>query len=292
MNRCDEHCANTLLYLDDALTGQALEDFRTHLAECPDCKANLEEERALTSVLRKSRPLYTAPEKLRARVAEAAERQASAYTRTPGRFGGTRAQLLARLARRIVPPPFSWQRAAAIVLIFALGLSFVPGIIQRARASSYVETAMVTHRSYLKGELPLQIQSDSPEEVSEWFADKTPFHFQLPASQPTMSSKPVYRLAGARLVAYKGNPIALVAYETANEKISLLVASSGSAVVAGGEEVRSGGLTFHYRSGDSFKVITWTNHGLTYALVSSMVGSAQHSCLVCHQDAADRAAVE
>jgi hypothetical protein len=58
--------------------------------------------------------------------------------------------------------------------------------------------------------------------------------------------------------------------------------------VAGGEEVRSGGFTFHYRSGADSQVITWTTHGLTYALVSSLTGSPQRSCLVCHQDMAEQ----
>ena len=122
-----------------------------------------------------------------------------------------------------------------------------------------------------------------------WFADKTPFHFRLPASQPALHGTPAYRLTGARMVSYKGSPMALVAYETPTEKISLLVASSKSAIAAGGDEVRSGNLTFHYRRGETFEVITWSNHGLTYALVSSLPGSAQHSCLVCHQNIKDPA---
>ena len=88
---------------------------------------------------------------------------------------------------------------------------------------------------------------------------KTPFHSQLPASKSVPNSKPIYRLTGARLVSYKGSPAALVAYETPTEKISLLISSRRSAVVAGGEQVRSGGLTFHYRSGADSQVITWTN---------------------------------
>jgi ribose 1,5-bisphosphokinase PhnN len=80
----------------------------------------------------------------------------------------------------------------------------------------------------------------------------------------------------------------LVTYETSNkEKISLIVASSDSAVVAGGEEVRAGSLTFHYRDRSGLKVITWTAHGLSYALVSNVAGSARASCLVCHQNMTD-----
>jgi hypothetical protein len=89
------------------------------------------------------------------------------------------------------------------------------------------------------------------------------------------------------LVNYRGNPAALVTYEKENQAISLLVASSSSAPVAGGDEVRFGALTFHYRTENGFKVITWSNHGLSYALVSNVSGSARESCLVCHQNMAD-----
>jgi hypothetical protein len=89
------------------------------------------------------------------------------------------------------------------------------------------------------------------------------------------------------VLSYQGSSAALVIYEKQKERISLLVASSQSAVVAGGEEVRSGALTFHYRTDQGFKVVTWSDHGLSYALVSSVSGSARESCMVCHQSMAD-----
>jgi hypothetical protein len=97
----------------------------------------------------------------------------------------------------------------------------------------------------------------------------------------------IYRLTGGRLVNYKNGYAALIAYQVKRQKISLLVSSSKSAVAAGGEEVLSGGITFHYRKQASFNVITWSNLGLTYALVSSLPGSGRQSCLVCHQNMAD-----
>jgi hypothetical protein len=67
------------------------------------------------------------------------------------------------------------------------------------------------------------------------------------------------------------------------QKISLLVSSSRSAIAAEGEEVPSGGTIFHYNKQSGFNVITWSNHGLTYARVSSLPGSGRQSCSVCHQ---------
>jgi anti-sigma factor RsiW len=176
---------------------------------------------------------------------------------------------------------------ALVVLLLGFLFAIVPNVVRQARAASYVETAVAAHRSYLDGDHSLELRSSSPELVTAWFADKVPFHFRLPSPQSGPNSTPAYRLTGAGLVNYHGNKAALVTYEKESEKISLLVASSKSAPVAGGDEVRSGDLTFHYRTNDGFKVITWSNHGLSYALVSNVSGSARESCLVCHQNMAD-----
>jgi anti-sigma factor RsiW len=287
MSHCDERSTDILFYLDNALTGQKLEDFRAHLAGCSNCRERLEEELALSSLLHATRPLYLAPEVFRARVAAATAEQASATSPLSNRSGRMRMQRFMRWSGDSIQPAFGWKLLATMTLVLVLSLVFIPGAVQRVRAKDYVEAATEIHRSYLEGALPLQCRSRSPEVVTHWFAGKTSFHFQLPTSQFVPKGKAVYWLTGARLVSYKGNPAALVAYETSTEKISLLVTSDKSVVVAGGEEVRSGNLTFHYRSGANFEVITWTNHGLAYALVSSLTGSTEHSCLVCHQNMAD-----
>ena len=288
MRNCDECSLDILLYLDNALTGQKLEDFRAHLADCSDCREHLEEERALSRLLRETRPLYLAPQVLRARIAAAATEQATAVSRASVSIRKTRMHNLTRWLLNLKQSALSWKTVAAITLVFVLGLVFIPDAVQRVRATDYVEAATQIHQSYLNGILQLQCRSRSPEVITAWLAGKAPFRFQLPASQSVPSGKAVYWLTGARLVSYKGSPAALVGYETPTEKISLVIASSRSAVVAGGQQVRSGGLSFHYRSGANFQVITWTNHGLTYALVSSSTDSPQHSCLVCHQDMADQ----
>jgi len=292
MSHCDERSTDILLYLDNTLTGERLEDFCAHLAGCSNCGERLQEEQALTSLLHKTRPLYLAPHALRARVAAAATQQASAGSPISDRSGETGTQRLTRWWREVTRPVFGWKPLVAMTLVLTLSLVFIPGTVQRVRANNFVEAATEIHRNYLDGNLPLQCRSRSPEVVTDWFAGKTPFHFQLPISQSVPEGKALYWLTGARLVSYKGNAAALVAYETPTEKISLLVASSKSVAVAGGEELRSGGLTFHYRSGANFEVITWTNHGLAYALVASLTDSPQHSCLVCHQSMADQNLVE
>ena len=292
MSYCGERSTDILLFLDNALTGQRLEEFRAHLAGCSNCRERLQEELTLTSLLRETRPLYLAPQALRDRVAAAAAQQAFAGFPLSDRSRETCMEKLTRWWRDVTPAVFGWKPLVAMMLVLTLSLVFIPGAVQRVRANNFVEAATEMHQSYLDGDLPLQCRSRSPEVVTDWFAGKTPFNFQLPISQSVPEGKALYWLTGAGLVSYKGNTAALVAYETPTEKISLLVASSKSVAVAGGEELRSGGLTFHYRSGANFEVITWTNHGLAYALVASVMGSPQHSCLVCHQNMANQNLVE
>jgi hypothetical protein len=174
-----------------------------------------------------------------------------------------------------------------VVLLLGFLFAFVPSVVRQVRAASYVETAVSLHRSYLDGHRVLALKSSSPEIVTGWFTDKLPFHFRLPNAQSTPNDTHSYRLTGASVVNYRGSPTALVTYEKESQAISLLVASSKFAIVAGGDEVRFGDLIFHYRTDNGFKVVTWSNHGLSYALVSNVSGSARESCLVCHQNMAD-----
>ena len=284
MNAHDEHRANILLYLDNELRGQDIEDFLAHLDNCADCRRLLEEERALSNLLHRTRPLYTAPEPLRARIAAIAEQ--------PATFGDMRESKHKHLLRfgwrNIRRSGFRWMALAAMIIFIVLGLTLVPTVVRHAEAATFIDTAVTTHRAYQENQLPLEIRSSSPEAVTAWFAGKVPFQFRLPSSQSPPSGHPAYALTGARLVKFKNENAALVSYQMKAETISLLIASDKSAVAVGGDEIRSGNLTFHYNTRAGLNVTTWSTHGITYALVSSIHGSAQHSCLVCHQNMADQ----
>ena len=286
MNPCDEYRVKTLRYLDDDLQGRELIDFRNHLKACAECQASLEAEQALSYLLHRSRPLYLAPAALRSRVSAAVMQHSESKLGRAGFYQAARQVMerdLVEPARRLL----SMRVLALVVLLPAFLFAFIPNVVRQVRAASFVKTAVTTHRGYLNGNRPLGLRSSSPELVTTWFTGKVPFHFRLPNAQSAPNEMPSYRLTGASLVSYRGNPVPLVIYEKESEKISLLVASSDSAPVAGGDEVRFGDLTFHYRTNDGFKVITWSNHDLSYALVSSVSGSARESCLVCHQNMAD-----
>jgi anti-sigma factor RsiW len=271
---CGKNSLATLRYLDDDLEGQELDEFRSHLSSCSYCRAHLEEEKVLSQLLRRSRPLYSASASLRARISAV-----TAADRLDQSFSQPVTGVWSRFLRLRVLAPTA--------ITIALCLVFAFDNVKNARAASYVDTAAAEHRSYLNGTLRAELASDSPQQVTAWFAGKVPFDFRLPAAESAPEDRAAYGLTGASVVNYKGSPAALVMYATRSEKISLLVDSSKAATVAGGDEVRFGTLIFHYHDESGFRVITWTNHGLSYALVSSISGPAGGSCLVCHQNMAD-----
>ena len=73
MKGCGDYREDIRRYLDKELCGHELAQFRTHLAECPACKQELEAEEELSCLLARSRPLYAAPDSLRNRVLDAIE---------------------------------------------------------------------------------------------------------------------------------------------------------------------------------------------------------------------------
>jgi hypothetical protein len=70
--------------------------------------------------------------------------------------------------------------------------------------------------------------------------------------------------------------------------ISLVVTSDKVAQPADGEQIVAKGITFHYNSINGLKVLTWSDRGLTYALVSDLEERGQQSCVVCRQGVKDK----
>jgi len=281
-----DYGATIELYLDKELSGPELEEFRAHLEECEVCRADFETGEQLSRILHRSRPLYRAPTALRDRVLQITAESLPSSSYAPPHLRKRILKVLARPLQSAGRGGHRWPVLVAAILLVAALLP-VPGILRQASANSFVEAAVAAHRSSLNGSLPPEIKSESPSVVTAWFAGKVPFNFRLPSAAEESGHEQIYRLTGGRLVKYKNGNAALVSYQMQQQTISLLVASSKSAVAAGGEQVPSGGIVFHYSKQAGFAVITWSTHGLTYALVSSLPGSGRQSCMVCHQNMAN-----
>jgi len=152
--------------------------------------------------------------------------------------------------------------------------------------------AAETHLRHMRGQLPLETESTDPQQISSWFVNKVNFSVKLPNYQESSGQEKLYTLEGARLVNYQKDYVAYVAYKMKERPISLVVTSDSLARPWGGEEIQARGLTFHYNAIDGLKVLTWSDRGLTYALVSDLEERGQQSCIVCHEGTKDRDLLE
>jgi anti-sigma factor RsiW len=154
--------------------------------------------------------------------------------------------------------------------------------------SEFANLAVEAHQQHLGGELDLEINSTSPRAVSDWFSGQVSFSVKLPNYQEVSGQDQLYQIEGGRVVRFNNERAAYVSYQMDKQPISLLVTTDAVAAPSGGEEVVSKGITFHYDTIDGFKVITWCDRGLTYALVSNLKERGQQSCMVCHQGTRDK----
>jgi len=259
-------------YLDGELVGEDRTAFQAHVDFCPACRRVLADEEAVVDALRRAVVRPQAPPPLRARV--------EALMAAPSR----------RLAR-------GWIAAAAVLLAAAgawLAYLYVPQAahVTVAASGELALLAADTHLRYTRGQLPLEIGSESPEVVSRWFAGRVPFNLTLPDYPVGPGERKPYHLLGGRLVSYRDDYAAFVAYRMDDRPISLLVTSAQLARPAGGETVRFGSLVFHQQSVNGLKVITWTDKGLTYALASDLSVNGSQSCVVCHGSPEERRRIE
>lgn len=153
--------------------------------------------------------------------------------------------------------------------------------------------AVATHRRHAEGVLPLEVRTDSEQTLNQWFSANSSFAVALPASTSIANEGLPYRLQGARFVPLEGKNVAYVAYQmpgtqTPLASVSLVIAPDTVGFADGGVEARFTKVQFHYSRLEGYKVVTWSVHGLTYALVSQEDDTTQRSCMVCHSVMGDR----
>jgi anti-sigma factor RsiW len=292
MSRCDEISARMALYLDDELLGDERVLFEEHLDGCRACRDRLESDRRFLQSVRGARPLYDSPPELLEVVRKTLGDSQSAPARTRKPSGAVNPALV-RAATGLAFSPGRRILTACLILLFLAGFGLLY-LIRRNRTrppSEFATMAVETHMRHLRGQLPFEIASDSPEQISGWFAGKVSFSLTLPNYEEPAGEEKPYRLEGARLVAFKSDYAAYVAYKMKNRPISLVVTSDSIALPSGGEEIVSKNIIFHYDSIDGLKVITWADRGLTYALVSDLEARGQQSCIVCHLPTADKVSI-
>jgi len=199
-------------------------------------------------------------------------------------------------------PPSVWRQflqwkmfipAGALILMVAVLCTLPRSSPMPLSGQEYATFAVSTHRQHAQGTLGLDVRTDSQQTLNEWFKAKSQFFLALPASPAVAGEERPYHLEGARLVQVGGKNAVYIAYQTPPTRtpkaaVSLMVTPDSVAVASGGVEVDFKKVSFHYAMVEGYKVVTWSQHGLTYALVSQEGNSTQRSCMVCHSAMRDR----
>ena len=193
-------------------------------------------------------------------------------------------------------PPFSqpflrWKMfvpALAVMVIVGVLGTRPPSAPTTVSGSKFAELAVRTHRQQAQGKLALELRSDSAQALNEWVKAKSQFSLALPVSPAIPGEERPYRLEGGRLVPIGGRTAVYIAYQMQTGLVSLMVTPDSVAVASGGVVVDFTKVSFHYATVEGYKVVTWSVHGLTYALVSREGNNTQRSCMVCHSAMRDR----
>lgn len=267
MIQCHEAQARIALFLDQELPAAHALELETHLNRCSQCAQAYESLRSVVDAVRLATPLYEVPDQSYATI----ERMTGAPRETT------------RLRRHWLP----LAAAAALIIGIMLG-----SWLSRRPGTQYASFAAEAHLLYARGAFPLDVVSRKPQVVSEWLGKRLPFQMKLP-NYPAEDLEPKrYSLVGGRLVQYLDEDVAYLAYEMDHKPISLLIASSARIAPSGGDTYKSGGLTFHSSTQKGLRMITWTDKGLTYALVSTLDVPGAESCVICHGSTNDRSKFE
>lgn len=278
MTNCENIRERLTLYLDNELQGDERAAIEAHVESCNSCASFVEKELTFLNAVRKSGRAHVASPELKAKVAE--------ILSGPKQPARERAQRL------------RWALPIAAALLVLL----LPVVIWRVVReedhpengvpSAFAAKAAESHLRHVRGQLPLEVEYSEPEKISAWFTNKVNFNVKLPSYQESSGQEILYTLEGARLVEFQNDYAAYVSYHMKDRPISLVITSELLAQPSGGEEIASRGLMFHYNAIDGLKVITWSDRGLTYALVSDLEERGQQSCIVCHQGTRDQDFIE
>src|SRR5688572_19472987 len=209
MKNCEDIRRRLNFYLDNELLGEDRVAVETHLRECQSCAVIFEREQSFINAIRECGPLHVASPALRARVRETVSGSEREATNAP----------------EVSRSRLTWGLAIAAAMLVLL----VPIVIWRTMsrsdkptASSFALMAADHHLRRTRGQLPLEVETAAPREISDWFANKVHFSVKLPNYQESSGQERLYELEGARLVGYKDDYAAYVAYLMKQRPISLL----------------------------------------------------------------------
>jgi len=164
----------------------------------------------------------------------------------------------ARPVRRLL-----WPIAAALMLMASGGVAWRIGL---ARDPGVGMARLAEHEL---GASSLDFRSDDPVEIRRWVKAKVNVDIDLPTGPPAV------RLLGARLIHFKGTPVAAVAYQVGDDAAALLVMQKRSAAT-------SRHVFSRVESAGSARLFAWSMRRQEYAIAFAGTRDPHGACVLCH----------
>jgi len=192
---CDDVVRDLDPFIDRELDAEADKAIRDHLVGCAACRERVAEREALGRAIRTA-PYYTAPDRLRARIAAQSTRS--------------------RVTRR-----FS-TLAAAAVLVLAVGGGVGLLRMVNARRDAVADEVVSNHVRSLMAAHLFDVESTDQHTVKPWFLGKLDF------APPVVDLAPQgFPLSGGRLDYVNGRPVAALVYQRRKHTINVFVSPEG-----------------------------------------------------------------
>ena len=199
--RCDEVHPRLDAYLDGELAEAERTPLREHLQSCPDCGPDMAALERLHDGIRRSAPIYRAPDVLRSQIRFALRREA------------------APTVPASLPHAPGWLAyAASILLAVAIGSGGTFVMLGERQPDTVATEILDSHLRSLLGTHLTDVASSDQHTVKPWFAGRT--DLSPPAVDLAAEGFP---LVGGRLELISGKPVPALVYKRREHVINLFV---------------------------------------------------------------------
>lgn len=250
---CEQWREKLDLYVDSAQdpslapsVAKELADLEEHLRSCTSCSSEALNRLQLKRATRAAAARYLPSPEFRLRVKESIQPK-----RNPAR-------------RRIWIP--SLAAASVLILLAAVSAQIW---MRRSERQAAVTQLVDLHVATIASANPIDVVSTDRHTVKPWFQGKLPFTFNL----PELANSP-YKLVGGKVAYLQNSPGAQLLFELRKHELSVFIVQNQRSLTL------PGGVATESRPSDlrqnGFNVESWSQDGLSYAVVSDAGPSDVH----------------
>lgn len=157
-------------------------------------------------------------------------------------------------------------------------------------AAAFERMAVALHDGGEDGSGGVVLRTASPDAARAWGRARTGVDVNLPAARPA-EDEGRFALHAIAAVEHRGRPALAVWYEVDGRPVTLAVARAAD-VPDGAPAWTLAGKSVRSRRDGGHGLLSWTNSGQSYVLVSDLPGDGRRACFVCHTQPARRRVID